>query len=170
MGLNSGHSWILDASRSSKVSLWHLIPGTSPNGVWTSRLLLGQMRMTAGRQNLTFVHVPTSQILELAQDWTGRWFKLEQPQGCSNLSQLESLLGLVLPAKVCWIIVGPWKPPAYHCMAFTRGPGSRWHENVRTVPNWYLRTTLIPSHCCRKSVSGPRKPVLMVFLVWLWRP
>lgn len=168
MGLNSGHSWILDVTRSSKVSVWRLIPGTSLNGVWTSSSYWDR----SGRQQakLSFVHVSTSQILELAQDWTGRWFKLKQPCGCSNLSQLESLLGLVLPAKVCWIIAGPWKPPAHHCMAFTRGPGSRWHENVRAGPSWCLRTTLIPSHCCRKLVCVPRKPVLMVFLVWLWRP
>lgn len=166
MGLNSGHSWILDTTRSSKVSLWRLTPETSRNGVWASSSYWDRW----GRQqaNLAFVHVSTSQILELAQDWTGRWFKLEQPQGCSKSRQLESLLGLVPPAKVYWIIAGPWKPPAHHCMAFRRGPGRRWHENVRAVPS--LRTALIPSHCCRKLVSGPRKPVLMVFLVWLWRP
>lgn len=140
----------------------------SLNGVWASSSYWD--RWGREQEKLALGHVYTSQILELAQDWTGRWFKLEQPRGCSNLSQLESLLGLVLPAKVCWITAGPWKPPAHPGMAYTRGPGSRWHENVRAVPSWCFRTALIPSDCCRKLVSGPREPVLMVFLVWFWRP
>lgn len=123
----------LNATRSPKVSLWSLVLEPSQNRVWTSGSYLD--RWGREQANLAFSHTYTSQIPALAQDWTGRWFKLEQPRGCSNLSQLESLLGPVLPAKVCWITAGPRKAPAHPYMAYTRGPGSRWHENVRADPS-----------------------------------
>lgn len=170
MGLSGGipTPGFLNATRSSKVSLWSPVLEPFLSRGWTSGSYLDRW----GRQQakLAFGHTYTSQILVLAQDWTSRWFKLEQPRGCSNLSQLESLLGPVLPAKACWITAGPRKAPAHPCMAYTRGPGSRWHENVRASPSWCFRTALIPSCCCRKLVSGPRESVLMVFLVWFWGP